>query len=273
MSTYFDRVNDAATWIRRRVGDGPAIGIVLGSGLGAFTDSLHGATVVPYESIPHWPPVRVAGHAGKLVAGTSSGRRVIVLSGRTHGYEGHAPEVVAFGVRTLWRLGVRTLILTNAAGGVNPKFRSGALMVIDDHMNFSGSNPLTGPNDERFGKRFPDMSEIYSSRLRSVADEAARSIDLTIEHGVYVAVSGPSYETPAEIRAFRMLGADAVGMSTVHEAIAARHAGMEVLGVSCISNMAAGMLAQPITQEEVLETATRVRAEFIALLEGIVSRL
>jgi purine-nucleoside phosphorylase len=273
MSTYFDRVNEAATWIRHRIGDGPAIGVVLGSGLGAFTGSLHHPVVLPYESIPHWPPVRVAGHAGKLVAGTSSGRRVIALSGRAHGYEGHAPELMAFGVRTLWRLGVRTLILTNAAGGVNPRFRSGALMVIDDHLNFSGSNPLTGPNDERFGKRFPDMTEVYSLRLRALADAAAKAIDLTVEHGVYVAVSGPSYETPAEIRAFRGLGADAVGMSTVPEAIAARHLGMDVLGVSCISNMAAGMLAQPITEEEVLETASRVRAEFIALVEGIISRL
>jgi purine-nucleoside phosphorylase len=273
MSTYFDRVSEAATWIRRHVGDGPAIGVVLGSGLGAFTDSLHQSVTLPYESIPHWPPVRVAGHAGKLVAGMSSGRRVIALSGRAHGYEGHAPELMAFGVRVLWRMGVRTLILTNAAGGVNPRFRSGALMVIDDHLNFSGSNPLTGPNDERFGKRFADMTEVYSSRLRAIADAAAAAIDLTVEHGVYVAVSGPSYETPAEIRAFRGLGADAVGMSTVHEAIAARHLGMEVLGVSCISNMAAGMLAQPITEEEVLDTASRVRAEFIALVEGIISRL
>jgi purine-nucleoside phosphorylase len=273
MSTYFDRVSDAAAWIRQRIGDGPALGVILGSGLGAFTDSLHHPVTIPYESIPHWPPVRVAGHAGKLVAGTSSARRVIVLSGRAHVYEGHAPDVVAFGVRTLGRLGVRTVILTNAAGGVNPRFRSGALMVIDDHMNFSGSNPLTGPNDERFGKRFADMTGVYSARLRQVADEASAAIDLPVEHGVYVAVSGPSYETPAEIRAFRTLGADAVGMSTVHEAIAARHMGMEVLGLSCISNMAAGMLAQPITQEEVLETASRIRAEFIALLEGIISRL
>jgi len=273
MSTYFDRVNDAAEFIRQRVGELPAVGVVLGSGLGAFAAGLAGSTVLPYETIPHWPPVRVAGHAGKLVVGTCAGRRVIALSGRAHAYEGHDPSAVAFGVRVLGRLGVSTLILTNAAGGINPKFRAGALMVIDDHLNFSGTNPLTGPNDERLGKRFPDMTEPYSVTLRAVADSAAQAIGLDVEHGVYVAVPGPSYETPAEIRAFRSLGADAVGMSTVHEAIAARHMGLQVLGLSVISNMASGMLAQPITEEEVLETATRVRAEFIALLEGIVSRL
>ena len=273
MSTYFDRVNDAAEFIRQRVGDLPEIGVVLGSGLGAFAAGLAQPTVLAYEAIPHWPSVRVPGHAGKLVVGMCAGKRVIVLSGRAHAYEGHDPSVVAFGVRVLGRLGLKTVLLTNAAGGINPKFRAGALMVIDDHLNFSGTNPLTGPNDDRFGKRFPDMTEVYSAALRAVADSAALAIGLDVEHGVYVAVSGPSYETPAEIRAFRMLGADAIGMSTVHEAIAARHMGLEVLGLSVISNMAAGMLSQPITEEEVLDTATRVRAEFIALLEGIISRL
>jgi purine-nucleoside phosphorylase len=216
---------------------------------------------------------RVIGHAGKVVAGTAVGRRVLALSGRVHLYEGHQVDVVTFAVRVLGRLGVRALILTNAAGGINTKFASGALMVIDDHINFLGVNPLSGPNEDRFGVRFPDMSEVYSRRLRSLADDAARAMGLPIEHGVYIAVAGPSYETPAEIRAFRALGADAVGMSTVPEAIVARHMGIEVLGVSCISNMAAGILPQPVTAEEVLETTTRVRAEFVGLLEGVIGRL
>jgi purine-nucleoside phosphorylase len=234
---------------------------------------LTGATAISYADIPGWPASRVVGHAGKLVVGTAAGRRLLALSGRVHLYEGHHPDVVTFAVRVLGHLGVRTLLLTNAAGGINTKFASGALMVIDDHINFLGVNPLTGPNDDRFGLRFPDMSEVYSRRLRALADDAARAMPLPIEHGVYIAVAGPSYETPAEIRAFRALGADAVGMSTVPEAIAARHMGMEVLGISCISNMAAGILPQALTAEEVIETTTRVRAEFIGLLEGVLGRL
>jgi purine-nucleoside phosphorylase len=182
-------------------------------------------------------------------------------------------RTLTFAVRVLGRLGVKVLMLTNAAGGINTRFASGALMVIDDHINLLGTNPLIGPNDDRFGRRFPDMSEIYSRRLRALADEAATGIGLSIEHGVYIAVTGPSYETPAEIRAFRTLGADAVGMSTVPEAIVARHMGLEVLGISCISNMAAGILPQLLTEEEVIETTGRVRASFIALLEGVLGRL
>ncbi len=273
MSAPFDRVSEAAAFLRTRIDPMPDVAVVLGSGLGSFGESLRDAQTIPYEAIPHWPASRVVGHAGTLVAGSARGRRVLALSGRAHFYEGHTLDTVTFAVRVLGRLGVKALLLTNAAGGINIRFQVGALMVVDDHINLMGTNPLIGPNDDRFGRRFPDMSEVYSRRLRAVADEAARASGQRIEHGVYVAVTGPSYETPAEIRAFRTLGADAVGMSTVPEAIVARHMGIEVLGVSCISNMAAGMLPQPLSEEEVIETTGRVRGQFIALLEGILERL
>jgi purine-nucleoside phosphorylase len=271
--TDFNHVEEAAAALRARWPAVPEIAVVLGSGLGAFADGLGGATALPYDAIPHWPASRVVGHAGKLVAGSVKGRGVLALSGRVHFYEGHDLATVTFATRVLGRLGVRTLLLTNAAGGINTRFRQGALMVIDDHINLQGANPLVGPNDDRLGRRFPDMSEVYSRRLRRIADEAARALSRPIEHGVYLAVSGPSFETPAEIRAFRTLGADAVGMSTVPEAIVARHMGIDVLGVSCISNMAAGVLPQPLTEEEVIETTGRVRHEFGALLEAIIERL
>jgi purine-nucleoside phosphorylase len=269
----FAHVDEAAQYLRSRLEPVPDVAIVLGSGLGSFAESLGQADSLPYETIPYWPASRIVGHAGTLVAGTTRGRRVLALSGRVHYYEGHDLGTVTFAVRVLGRLGVKVLLLTNAAGGINQKFGEGALMVIDDHINFLGVNPLIGPNDDRFGPRFPDMSETYSKRLRALADESARANSLQIEHGVYIAVSGPSYETPAEIRAFRVLGADAVGMSTVPEAIVARHMGIEVLGISCISNMAAGILPQPITAEEVIATTGRVRGQFIALLEGVLERL
>jgi purine-nucleoside phosphorylase len=273
MTGYFDKVTQAAEFLRARIGDVPETAIVLGSGLGDFADSLGEPVSMRYEDIPHWPASNVMGHAGKLVVGSSRGRRILVLAGRVHFYEGHDLRTVTFATRVLWKLGVKVLILTNAAGGINTKFGQGALMVIDDHINFLGTNPLVGPNDDRFGFRFPDMSEVYSKRLRGIADESARAIPLPIEHGVYVAVHGPSYETPAEIRAFRTWGADAVGMSTAPEAIVARHMKMEVLGISCITNMAAGVLPQPLHHDEVMETAQRVKGQFIALPQGIVERL
>jgi len=269
----FDVIEEAAGALRQRLAPVPDIAVVLGSGLGDFADALEHPTVVPYGEIPHWPVSRVVGHAGRLVAGDAAGRPVIALSGRSHVYEGHPMGVVTFATRVLGRLGVKTLIVTNAAGGINERFSSGALMLIDDHVNFMGSNPLIGPNDDRFGARFPDMSEVYSARLRGVAAEVARDLGLPLEHGVYIGVHGPSYETPAEIRAFRVLGADAVGMSTVPETIVARHMGMEVLGISCITNMAAGVLPQALVHDEVMETAQRVKGGFIALLEGIIGRL
>jgi purine-nucleoside phosphorylase len=228
---------------------------------------------IPYAELPYWPASRVIGHSGKLVVGKSNGRTIAALAGRSHLYEGHDVGRVAFGVRVLGRLGVQTIVLTNAAGGVNTSFARGALMVIDDHINLTGHNPLVGENDDRFGVRFPDMTEVYSRRLRRVADEAASSVGLTLPHGVYVALIGPSYETPAEIRYLRTIGADAVGMSTVPEAIVARHMNMEVLGISCITNMAAGVLPRPLDHAEVMETAAKVRGQFIALLERIVGQL
>jgi purine-nucleoside phosphorylase len=215
----------------------------------------------------------VIGHAGRLVVGDVGGHRVAALAGRVHFYEGHDLETVVFAARVMGRLGVKRIILTNAAGGINTSFSQGALMIIDDHINLLGSNPLVGPNDDRFGVRFPDMSEVYSARLRRIADEAAQAKGVAVTHGVYLAAMGPSYETPAEIRFFRTIGADAVGMSTVPEAIAARHMGLEVLGISCITNMAAGVLPGPLAHDDVMDTARRVRGSFVALLEGIVERL
>lgn len=271
--SMYDRVDEAAAVLRSRCGAAPATAVVLGSGLGDFAESLDGAIATPYDMLPHWPASRVVGHAGKLVVGEVAGKRVAALAGRVHFYEGYDLGTVVFATRVLGRWGVRRILLTNAAGGINTGFAQGALMVIDDHINLLGANPLLGPNDERFGPRFPDMSEVYSRRLRAVADAAAKAKDVPVSHGVYVALHGPSYETPAEIRFLRSIGADAVGMSTVPEAIAARHMGMEVLGISCITNMAAGVLPQPLVHDEVIETARRVRGSFIALLEGIIERL
>jgi purine-nucleoside phosphorylase len=271
--TYFDSVQQAAGWVRERIGPPPDIAIVLGSGLGEFTAALGEATAIPYGDIPHWPASAVVGHAGTLVVGTLAGKRVAALSGRAHFYEGHDLRTVTFATRVIGTLGVKTLILTNAAGGINLTFKPGTLMLMDDHLNLMGSNPLVGANDERFGPRFPDMSEVYSTRLRQLAGDAARARGLTLAHGVYAALHGPSYETPAEIRYLRTIGADAVGMSTAPEAIVARHMGVDVLGISCITNMAAGVLPQPLVHDEVMEVARRVRGEFCALLEGIVERL
>jgi purine-nucleoside phosphorylase len=270
---YFSSVQRAAGWLRDRGVDTPSTAIVLGSGLGDFADGLNDSLVVPYAEIPGWPAATVIGHAGRLVVGTHGGRRVAALSGRAHFYEGHDLRIVTFPTRVLGALGIRTLILTNAAGGINLAFKPGTLMAIDDHINLLGSNPLVGPNEDRFGTRFPDMTEVYSRRLRGIADEAARAEGLALAHGVYAAVHGPSYETPAEIRYLRVIGADAVGMSTVPEAIVARHMGMEVLGISCITNPAAGVLPTPLVHEAVMEVAKRVKGEFSRLLEGILERL
>ena len=271
---YFDQVTEAAEWLRGHGRAGTAeVAIVLGSGLGDFADGLEDARAIPYTDIPHWPASKVIGHAGQLVCGTVGGRHVLVLSGRVHGYEGHDMPTVTFAMRVIGRLGIPRVILTNAAGGIAPNCSRGALMVIDDHINLMGQNPLVGPNDERFGLRFPDMTQVYSPALRAVADEAARAQGLPLQHGVYVAVLGPSYETPAEIRAFRTLGADAVGMSTAPEAIVARHMGIEVLGLSCITNPAAGVFPEPLHHDEVMATARQVKGQFIALLEGIIARL
>ena len=272
MSDDYDRVLEAAERLRPRV-SAPEVGIVLGSGLGDFASALRDAITIPYAEIPNWPASAVIGHAGKLVVGSLGGRRVAALSGRAHFYEGHSMRIATFAIRVLGLLGVKTLILTNAAGGINLSFKPGTLMVIDDHINLMGTNPLVGANDERFGPRFPDMTEAYSRRLREVADAAATATGVAVAHGVYAALHGPSYETPAEIRYLRTIGADAVGMSTAPETIVARHMSMEVLGISCITNPAAGVLPTPLVHDEVMEVAGRVRAEFSALLEAIIARL
>ena len=273
LTAYYECVSEAAAAVRARVPGVPTVGVVLGSGLGGFAGTLERATSIRYETVPHWPVTGVSGHEGRLVAGTLAGKMVVALAGRAHCYEGHDLRRVTFATRVLGALGVRMLILTNVAGGISERLIPGTLMVIDDHVNLMGTNPLVGPDDDRFGSRFPDMTSVYSPRLRAVADEAARAAGVSVAHGVYVAVLGPSYDTPAEIRAFRVLGADAVGMSTVPEAIVARHMGVEVLGVSCIANMAAGIEGRPLTHEEVLETAHRIAGRFSALLKGVIERM
>jgi purine-nucleoside phosphorylase len=271
--SQFDVVQRAAAWLGDRDIGTPALGVVLGSGLGDFTSRLSDARSIPYADIPGWPPSAVVGHAGRLVVGTLAGRRVAALSGRAHVYEGHDYQTVTFPTRVLGALGVRVLVLTNAAGGIDARLTPGTLMLIEDHINLMGGNPLTGANDDRFGPRFPDMTEVYSRRLRAVAQAAADARSVALARGVYVALHGPSYETPAEIRYLRTIGADAVGMSTVPEAIVGRHMGMEVLGISCITNAAAGVLPSPLDHDEVMAVAARVKGEFASLLEGTIERL
>jgi purine-nucleoside phosphorylase len=269
----YEEVREAADHVRERIGAAPDVAVVLGSGLGAFADRLNATQALLYDTIPHWPPTGVVGHAGRLVTGRSGEKVVAALAGRAHAYEGHSQARVTFGVRVLALLGVRTLILTNAAGGINTAFAPGTLMVIDDHLNLTGSNPLIGPNDERFGPRFPDMTDAYDPGLRKSADQAAAALGIPIRHGLYAGLHGPSYETPAEIRYLRTIGADAVGMSTVPEVIVARHMGLRVLGISCITNPAAGVLPEPLRHDEVMEVAARVSGQFVSLLEGIIARL
>jgi len=251
----------------------PRVGIVLGSGLGAFADTLENPVVTPYAEIPGWPPSTAIGHAGKLIVGGVEGVPVAVLAGRAHLYEGYTAQQSVFGIRYLRKLGVESLILTNAAGGVNVNFGAGQLVLISDHINLLGQNPLTGPNDDSLGARFPDMSEAYSKRYREIARVAGQSQGLDLPEGVYAAVPGPSYETPAEIRYMRTIGADLVGMSTIPETIAANHMGMKVLGISCVTNAAAGVLDQKLNHAEVLEVGERMKGTLIELLRRIIPRL
>jgi purine-nucleoside phosphorylase len=273
MTRHYQQAAEAAEFLRARCRALPTVAVVLGSGLGEFAKRPTAHLSLDYREIPHFPGSTVPGHEGRLILGECAGRSIAVLSGRVHLYEGHDARTVTFAVRTLGLLGVRTLILTNASGAVNTAFSVGDPMVLDDHINLLGANPLIGDNDERFGPRFPDMSEVYSRRLRALADHVAGAAGIKVCHGVYAAVPGPNYETPAEIRCLRAIGADAVGMSTVPEAIAARHMGLEVLGLSCLTNMAAGVLPQPLSHQEVMETAGRSNLKFATLLEGIVARL
>jgi purine-nucleoside phosphorylase len=271
--TLYERAEHAARFIRARAGREPRTALVLGSGLGAFADEVEGAVAVPYEEIPGFARPTVEGHAGRLVVGEVGGAEVAVMQGRFHFYEGHALEEVTFPVRVLALLGVKSLVLTNAAGGLNNSFTEGALIVISDHLNLMGTNPLLGPNDARFGPRFPDMTEVYDHDYQDVAIGEAREMEIELRRGIYAALTGPSYETPAEIRMLRLLGADAVGMSTVPEAIVARQMGLRVLGLSCITNMAAGVLDKPISHDEVMETGARVRETFAELLRRVIPKL
>lgn len=265
------QLDEAVAALRTPLGGrSPRVALVLGSGLGAFADSLQDAVRVPYPEIPHFPASTAIGHSGRLVVGTTHGAPVAVMAGRAHLYEGYPPAQVVFPVQVLARLGIRVLILTNAAGSVNVDFKPGELMIIEDHINLMGTNPLVGPNDESLGPRFFDMSDAYDRRLGAIAEEACRAAGMPVHRGVYIAVSGPSYETPAEIRMARALGADAVGMSTVPEVIAARHMDVRVLGISCITNMAAGVLRQKLDHREVLEVGERVKAGLIQVLGTIV---
>jgi purine-nucleoside phosphorylase len=247
----------------------PQIAVVLGSGLGAFADELKDSVAIPYADIPNFPRSTAVGHAGRLVIGTLNGITVAAMQGRVHQYEGYSAREAAFPVRVLSRLGIRSLVLTNAAGGINAAYAQGALVVLSDHINLQGSNPLLGANDDRFGPRFPGMSKAYSESYRLLAHQAAHKLGIDLKEGVYAALSGPSYETPAEIRYLRTIGADLVGMSTVPEVIVARHMGIEVLAISCVTNMAAGLGIGEINHEEVLETGERVRGIFLALLTAV----
>ena len=251
----------------------PQVGVVLGSGLGAFAEEVDGAVEIPYADLPGWPRSTAVGHAGKLIFGRVSGVGVAVLAGRFHLYEGYSPQQVVHGVRELGRMGVKSLILTNAAGGIRREFAKGRLVLISDHINLQGANPLCGPNDESVGPRFPDMTEAYSAAFREIAREAGRELGIELPQGVYAGLLGPSYETPAEIRYLQAIGADLVGMSTVAEAIAANHMGIRCLGISCVTNAAAGVTGEKLNHEEVLEAGRAVRSQLVSLLKTIIPRL
>lgn len=268
---YWKQLDTSAYVVRAATPSEPRVAIVLGSGLGALADEVRDPITIPYPQIPYFPVSTAPGHAGRLIVGTFEGQSVVMMAGRVHLYEGYTAARVVFPIRLLSMLGVETLIVTNAAGGVNERFSSGALMLIADHINLTGHNPLVGPNDERFGTRFPDMTEAYAPELRALARRAAADTEVDLEEGIYLGLLGPTYETPAEVRMVRLLGGDAVGMSTVLEVIAANHLGMRVLGVSCITNMAAGMLPQKLDHREVMDTAARVSEEFARLLRAVVA--
>jgi purine-nucleoside phosphorylase len=274
MSVLLRRLDEARDFVFQQGGAGPAVALVLGSGLGAFAEGLEGRITLPFGRIPHFPvSTGVVGHAGELVLGRVGNTPVAVLAGRVHYYEGRTMAEVVFPVRVLARLGAKTVVLINAAGGVRESFRPGDLMLIKDHINAFGAHPLIGPNEERLGPRFPDMSAVYDPSLRRIVKAEARRLRIPLREGVYLGNPGPSYETPAEIRAYRKLGADAVGMSTIPEALALHHIGVRVVGISTITNMAAGILKKPLEHEEVLATTRRVGARFVRLLTAIVPKL
>jgi purine-nucleoside phosphorylase len=273
MDDQFTRAEAAAKSVLQRTSLRPQIGLVLGSGLGAFADSLTDSTRIPYTKIPTFPLSTAIGHAGQMVIGESGVVPVAAMQGRVHLYEGYSAQEVAFPMRVFGRMGIRAVILTNAAGGINLNYQQGALVLIRDHINLQGSNPLVGPNDDRFGLRFPDMTQAYAKSYRELAREEAGKLGMTLHEGVYAALPGPSYETPAEIKYLRTIGADLVGMSTVFEVIAARHMGIKVLAISCVTNMAAGILDKPLSHQEVMETGERVKTSFEALLRALLPRI
>jgi purine-nucleoside phosphorylase len=273
MIDQFALADSAAQLVLSRTTLRPKIGLVLGSGLGGFADSLSDATRVPYAEIPSFPQSTAIGHAGRMVIGRAGDVPVAAMQGRVHVYEGYSPQEVTFPIRVFGRMGIRAVILTNAAGGINLSYKQGALVVIRDHINLQGVNPLVGANDDRFGVRFPDMTRAYCREYRQIAREEAAKLNIPQHEGIYAGLLGPSYETPAEIEYLRRVGADLVGMSTVAEVIAARHMEMKVLAISCVTNMAAGILDQPLSHAEVMETGERVKTIFEALLRAVLPRI
>jgi purine-nucleoside phosphorylase len=272
-ASEFLQADKAAKFILSKTKLRPKIALILGSGLGAFADEFSSATQIPYAKIPDFPRSTAIGHAGQLVLGTVDGISVAGMQGRVHLYEGYSARQVAFPVRVFARMGVKAIIVTNAAGGINLNYSEGALVALRDHINLQSANPLIGPNDDRFGPRFPDVTSAYDPDFRRFFSEAGRKLKLNLHQGVYLALSGPNYETPSEIHAFRTLGADLVGMSTVPEVLAARHSGIRVLGISCVTNMAAGITGKTLTAEEVFATGARVKHQFIALLKSVIPRI
>lgn len=267
-------IKEASAFIRKQMGhQQPKIGFVLGSGLGVLGDDIENCVTIRYEDIPHFPTSTVSGHAGQLIIGQLAGKQVIAMKGRFHYYEGYSLSEVTFPIRVMKQLGVETMIITNAAGGINEQFNPGDLMIITDHINLMGTNPLIGPNDSNIGDRFLDMTEAYDREYICLAEQCAKQLNINVKKGVYVGNTGPTYETPAEINMLRTIGGDAVGMSTVPEVIVSRHVRLRVLGISCISNMAAGILDQPLTHEEVIETTVAVREDFLNFVKKIVAQL
>ena len=273
MNDHFHAAESAAQFVLSETALRPRVGLVLGSGLGGFADSLSEAVRIPYAKIPAFPRSTAIGHAGQMVIGKAGDIVAAAMQGRVHLYEGYTAPEVAFPMRVFGRMGIRAVILTNAAGGIDLGYQQGALVLISDHINLQGQNPLAGPNDERLGPRFPDLTEAYAKRYREFAREEGQKLGMTLHEGIYVGLLGPSYETPAEIRYLRTIGADLVGMSTVGEVIAARHMGIKVLAISCVTNMAAGILDQTLSHAEVLETAERVKGQFEALLKAVLPRI
>lgn len=273
MENIYDKIQESANFIQSKFEVKPTIGLILGSGLGVLADEIKNPVKIKYNEIPNFPVSTVEGHEGCLVLGELEGKMVVAMQGRFHYYEGYTQQEITFPVRVMKALGVNTIVVTNAAGGSNINFKPGDLMVIKDHINLSGNNPLIGKNDQRLGPRFPDMSSAYTPKYIAMVKEWAKKLNIELQEGVYAFFSGPTYETPAEVKMARILGADAVGMSTAPEVIVASHSGMEVIGISCITNMAAGILDQPLDHEEVIETTRKVKAEFLSLVKSVVNHI